>query len=77
LFAFSPTGFSLAVFLKWGGTPTLFARPWGFPTLNTASQNLAFLARFWEVLVKKPMLYYNRSTGENQYLTVIFKKNDC
>ena len=40
-------------FTKWGGAPTLLARPRGFPSLRTVSQILVFFARFFEVLVKE------------------------
>ena len=44
-------------FTKWGGAPTLLARPWGFPMLWAASQKLFFCTLFWGISKKafKPM----------------------
>jgi thioredoxin reductase (NADPH) len=42
-------------FAKWGGAPTLLARPRFFPSLKTVSQIFVFFARFFEVSVKEPL----------------------
>jgi hypothetical protein len=43
----------LKVLSKWGGAPSLLARPRDILPLKTMSQILVFFVRFFEVLVKR------------------------